>query len=72
MLSLIYISVIATLLATALVIAFDPLSRRLGLVDKPSGRKQHEGEIPLIGGPVILLVLIIGILIFVPNPSRAG
>ena len=72
MLSLIYISVTATLLATALVIALIPMAMRLGLVDKPSGRKQHKGEIPLIGGPVILLVLIIGILIFVPNPPWSG
>jgi UDP-GlcNAc:undecaprenyl-phosphate GlcNAc-1-phosphate transferase len=72
MLSLIYISVIATLLTTALVIALIPLARRWGLVDKPTGRKQHKGEIPLIGGPVIWLVVIIGLLFFTPNPPWAG
>ena len=72
MLSLIYISVIATLLATALVIALIHMATRLGLVDKPSERKQHKGEIPLIGGPVIFLVVMIGLLIFVPNPPWSG
>lgn len=72
MLSLIYISVIATLLTTALVIALIPLARRWGLVDKPAGRKQHKGEIPLVGGPVIFLVAAMGLLIFVPNPPWSG
>jgi UDP-GlcNAc:undecaprenyl-phosphate GlcNAc-1-phosphate transferase len=72
MLSLIYISVIATLLATVLFIALIPMARRWGLVDKPVGRKQHKGEIPLIGGPVIWLVLVVGLLIFIPNPPWSG
>ena len=29
------------------------LAPRLGLVDKPSARKQHSGEIPLVGGLAI-------------------
>ena len=27
-----------------------PLSVRIGLVDIPRGRKQHQGAVPLIGG----------------------
>ena len=27
-----------------------PLSVKVGLVDKPAGRKQHTGSVPLIGG----------------------
>lgn len=72
MLSLVYISIIATLLTTALVTALIPLARRWGLVDKPAGRKQHKGEVPLIGGPVIWLVVVTGILIFIPNPPWRG
>lgn len=34
-----------------------PLARRLGLVDHPGGRKQHDGAIPVIGGLVIFAVL---------------
>lgn len=39
------------------------------LVDKPSGRKTHRGEIPLLGGPVIWLVVMTGIIFLIPNPS---
>ncbi|MCA1922171.1 MAG: undecaprenyl-phosphate alpha-N-acetylglucosaminyl 1-phosphate transferase, partial [Buttiauxella noackiae] len=34
---------------TALLIARQ-LALKCGLVDKPGGRKQHKGEIPLVGG----------------------
>lgn len=33
-----------------------PLAVRAGLVDKPGGRKKHDGAIPLIGGLVIIPV----------------
>lgn len=34
-----------------------PLARRVGLVDHPGGRKDHDGAIPVIGGLVIFLAL---------------
>ena len=34
-----------------------PIAKKIGLVDKPGGRKKHLGEIPLIGGISIYLVL---------------
>lgn len=43
-----------------------PLARHIGLVDKPQGRKQHEGTIPLIGGLVIIPVYL-GMLFFFPD-----
>jgi UDP-GlcNAc:undecaprenyl-phosphate GlcNAc-1-phosphate transferase len=69
MLALIYLSIIATLTVTFLVIAFRPIAIRLNLVDKPVGRKMHEGDVPLIGGPVIWLVFTTSIFIFGPGPS---
>lgn len=66
MLVLIYTSIIATLLATVLVLTLRPLAIRLQLVDKPGGHKTNKGEIPLIGGPVIWLVVTTG-LIFTPT-----
>lgn len=33
------------------------VAKRIGLVDKPQGRKQHRGEIPLVGGISICLTL---------------
>lgn len=67
MLTLIYTSIIATLLATVLVVALRPLAIRLQLVDKPSDRKLHHGEVPLLGGPVIWLVVMLGMFVFVPE-----
>jgi len=32
-----------------------PVARRIGLVDKPGGRKTHAGDIPLLGGVVIFI-----------------
>jgi len=68
MILLIYITIVATLLATILVFALRPLAIRLQLVDKPTDRKTHKGDIPLIGGPVIWLVILVGIIAFIPNP----
>jgi UDP-GlcNAc:undecaprenyl-phosphate GlcNAc-1-phosphate transferase len=34
-----------------------PVAKNIGLVDKPGGRKKHIGDIPLIGGISIFLVL---------------
>lgn len=41
------IAVVATLL---IIITLQPIAKKIGLVDKPSNRKLHTGEIPLIGG----------------------
>ena len=69
MIFLVYITIVTTLLATVLVFALRPLAIRLQLVDKPSGRKTHKGDVPLIGGPVIWLVGGIDhILAFIDNP----
>jgi len=35
-----------------------PVAQRIGLVDKPGGRKTHEGDVPLIGGPAMYLGLV--------------
>ena len=39
-----------------------PVARGIGLVDKPGGRKSHEGEIPIIGGIAMLAGVIVGAL----------
>lgn len=36
-----------------------PVAVKVGLVDEPGGRKQHEGAIPLIGGLVIISVFFV-------------
>ena len=45
------LSILTALVMTmAGIVILKPLSIRLGLVDKPGGRKLHEGNVPLIGG----------------------
>ncbi len=46
--------VVAALIPVACIVA-----RKAGLTDKPGGRKDHEGEVPLVGGLVIVPVFII-------------
>ena len=42
--------VIAFAITTSLIVALRPVARAIGLVDRPGGRKRHEGEVPIIGG----------------------
>ncbi len=49
---------IALLGAGVLIPVVMRFAPKIGLVDKPGGRKQHEGAIPLIGGIVIFPVFI--------------
>ena len=64
MLTLTYISILASLLAIILVVVLSPLAVFLNIVDRPDKHKIHTGDIPLIGGPVIGLVVILGIMVF--------
>ncbi|EAR07900.1 undecaprenyl-phosphate alpha-N-acetylglucosaminyl 1-phosphate transferase [Reinekea blandensis] len=47
-----------------------PLSAKVGLVDKPVGRKQHKGDIPLIGGLAMFASCSVAALFFVPHSSE--
>ena len=61
---MIYYTPVAALLTTLAAILFlRPLSRKIGLVDKPGGRKTHSKDTPLIGGLGIYLGLLIGCLL---------
>ena len=46
------------------IVLLKPLAPKIGLVDRPSGRKAHEGVIPVVGGIAIWLAFTI-ILLFV-------
>ena len=50
---------LAFAVTAVLTLTLRPLALRLGITDKPGGRKQHIGEIPLVGG----IAMFIGILI---------
>jgi UDP-GlcNAc:undecaprenyl-phosphate GlcNAc-1-phosphate transferase len=51
-------ALVALALTAALGLVLGPLARRLGWVDKPDSRKQHEGDIPLAGGPALFLAVL--------------
>ena len=50
--------VITFVMTVAFMVALRPLAAGIGLVDLPSSRKRHTGEVPIIGG----LAMFIGIL----------
>ncbi|MDO4905429.1 MAG: MraY family glycosyltransferase [Lautropia sp.] len=47
------------LLSMVMLLLLKPVARRTGWVDKPSHRKAHVGEIPLIGGWAVLGVAVL-------------
>ena len=49
---------LAWAIAVVFVYLFTPVARRVGWVDKPSSRKAHQGEIPLIGGWAVLFAML--------------
>ena len=44
------------------IVLLKPVAPKLGLVDRPSGRKTHEGVIPVVGGIAIWLAFTISLL----------
>ncbi|KAA1162028.1 undecaprenyl-phosphate alpha-N-acetylglucosaminyl 1-phosphate transferase [Pseudoalteromonas fuliginea] len=45
-------------IAFAILFLMRKVARRLGLVDKPSGRKVHTGNVPLVGGLAICITIV--------------
>lgn len=54
-------SAIALAVTLFAIFSIRPIARRLGLVDKPGGRKLHRGRIPLIGGVCIFMGMLVGL-----------
>lgn len=54
--------VVAFAVTTACIWLLRPLAMRLGLVDTPHGRKQHTGEVPVIGGLAMFLGFLFALL----------
>ncbi len=52
------IALAATLFA---IFSMRPWARRVGLVDRPSGRKQHVGRVPVIGGICFFVGTLVGL-----------
>ena len=52
---------VAFIVTVALMLALHPLAVKFGLVDRPGGRKLHDGNIPIIGGIAMFAGMSIGI-----------
>jgi len=67
---------IAFSLVTAFVCSFfsikfaKPIAEKINLVDKPSGRKQHSGNVPLVGGIAIFIGFMISSLLWFPQSTQ--
>jgi UDP-GlcNAc:undecaprenyl-phosphate GlcNAc-1-phosphate transferase len=48
-------------LSVLLLVRLGPIARRVGLVDRPSERKTHGGEVPAIGGIAIYLSFVMAL-----------
>ncbi len=55
---------VAFLVSTVFLAALRPVAITMGLVDKPGGRKRHNGEVPVIGGIAMFAGMFAGLLLF--------
>jgi UDP-GlcNAc:undecaprenyl-phosphate GlcNAc-1-phosphate transferase len=63
----VFIQVLTASLLTAIcLLVLAPFARRLGIVDRPDARKQHGGEVPLIGGLAIFITIVTLLPLFSP------
>lgn len=53
--------IVAFAITAAFMLALRPVASGVGLIDRPSGRKTHEGEIPIIGGLAMFAGLFAGV-----------
>ena len=63
------IFLIATLTTAAMTPLVGRLGRRLGLVDRPGGRRRHLGVIPRIGGLAIFAGFMLAVLVTLVGPT---
>jgi UDP-GlcNAc:undecaprenyl-phosphate GlcNAc-1-phosphate transferase len=60
-------AVLTALFATAMFISLlRPVASKLGLIDIPDARKQHQKQTPLIGGLAVYIGLMVALFIFIP------
>ena len=64
---------VALSVTAAFLIALRPLAFRIGLVDRPGGRKTHSGDVPIIGGAAMFFGAIAGLMLVTePNHQTAS
>ena len=60
---------VAFLITFGMVKILQPLAYLIELVDKPGGRKQHDGVIPLIGGIAVFAGIFLTAYVFMEQPT---
>jgi UDP-GlcNAc:undecaprenyl-phosphate/decaprenyl-phosphate GlcNAc-1-phosphate transferase len=58
---------LAFAVTAVLTLMLRPLALRVGITDKPGGRKQHIGEIPLVGGIAMFIGIFVAAMTAVPT-----
>jgi len=61
---------LAFAVTVALTLTLRPLAVRLRITDKPGGRKQHIGEIPLVGGVAMFIGILVATMTAVQTTGR--
>src|SRR5207248_9125847 len=61
---------LAFVVTVVLTLALRPLAVRLCITDKPGGRKQHIGEIPLVGGVAMFIGILVATMTAVQTTGR--
>lgn len=59
-----WVPLFSALVCVLAVLLLRPLAFRGGLLDRPGGRKQHSGNVPLIGGIAVTIAVGVSALIF--------
>jgi len=54
-----HVSALAFFVCATALLLLAPVARKLGLVDRPGGRKTHEGEVPIVGGIAMMLGVLV-------------
>jgi len=65
-LSSVLIAIIAFTASFCCVMTFRPLAITFGLVDRPCPRKQHSGNVPLVGGLAVYAAMAFSSFLFIP------
>ena len=58
--------IMSFVLTFVLILAFKKVALKVGLVDKPGGRKKHDAPVPLIGGMAIFSAFMLLCFVFTP------
>ena len=54
---------VCSVMCAVLILSLEAVAPALGLTDKPSGRKQHQGDIPVIGGIAVFISIALSFLL---------